>query len=70
MPAKTTKALPVYPLHQDENFLPGPVGSRLPVNDGVSEQLLQTLHVYDTHVFVNTITSDVLDLIKEVDAHS
>lgn len=45
--------LPVYSLHQDQDFLPGPVGPRLPVDDGVSEQLLQTLHVCNTRVDVN-----------------
>lgn len=37
--------LPVYSLHHDEYFLPGTVGSWLPVYNGISQQLLQALHV-------------------------
>lgn len=47
--------LPVYSLHQDQDFLPGPVGPWLSINDGVSEQLLQTLHVCNTHIYLNQI---------------
>lgn len=39
--------LPVNTLHHDENFLPGSVGSGLPVYDGISEKFLQALHVYN-----------------------
>lgn len=40
--------IPVNSLHQNENFLPGSVSSRLTVHDSVSQQLLQALHVYNT----------------------
>lgn len=40
--------LPVDSLHHDEDFLPGTVRSWLPVYNGISQQLLQALHVYDT----------------------
>lgn len=40
--------LPVNTLDHNENFLPGSVGSGLPVYDGISEKFLQALHVYDT----------------------
>lgn len=39
--------IPVDPLHQYEDLLPGPVGSGLAVHYSVSEQLLQALHVCD-----------------------
>lgn len=39
--------IPVYALHHNENLLPGSVGSRLPVCNSISQQLLQTLHVYN-----------------------
>ncbi|TNN37069.1 hypothetical protein EYF80_052765 [Liparis tanakae] len=37
-----------HSLHHDEDLLPGPVSPRLPVSDGVPQQLLQALHVYNT----------------------
>lgn len=43
--SENTSTVPVNSLNEDEDLLPGPVGSRLAVHDSIPKQLLQTLHI-------------------------